>query len=87
MLRITSSRAGTIGRLKVEGRLAGDWVGELSKAAAAAEADAPHLVVDLADVTYVDADGASLLRALRSRGVALADCSAFVSDLIDGGSR
>jgi anti-anti-sigma regulatory factor len=87
MLRITTVRSGTTGTLKVEGRLAGEWVGELSKAAAAAEADAPHVVVDLAAVTFVDADGASLLRALRNRGVSLADCSVFVSGLIDGGSR
>lgn len=87
MLRITSTRSGTTGRLKVEGRLAGEWVGELSKAAAAAEAAASHVVVDLADVTFVDADGASLLRTLRGRGVSLADCSLFVTGLIDGEAR
>ena len=85
MLRITSSRNDTTGTLKVEGRLAGQWVDELARAAAAA--DAPRLVLDLADLTFVDADGASLLRTLRSRGVALNDCSTFVASLIDGGAR
>ena len=87
MLRITSRRIETTDTLKVEGRLAGEWVEELSKATAAAAEEAARVVLDLGDVTFVDADGVSLLRALRSRGVALADCSAFVSSLIDGGSR
>jgi anti-anti-sigma regulatory factor len=86
MLRITSSRTDTTATLKVEGRIAAEWVGELSRAATAAEHNR-RVVLDLEEVTFVDADGASLLRALRDRGVALAGCSAFVSSLIDGGSR
>ena len=86
MLRITSYRTDTTATLKVEGRIAGEWVGELSKAATTAE-ETSRVVLDLGGVTYVDADGASLLRALRNRGFALAECSAFVSSLIDGGSR
>jgi anti-anti-sigma regulatory factor len=86
MLRITSNRTDTTDTLKVEGRIAGQWVGELSKAAAAA-VETRSVVLDLGEVTFVDADGASLLRTLRDRGVALAECSAFVSSLIDGGSQ
>ena len=85
MLRITPTRVAGVDTLKVEGRLAGQWVEELSRAAAAASAGAPRVVLDLAQVTFVDADGITLLRALRDDGVALADCSSFVSSLIDGG--
>ncbi len=84
VLRITSTKTSTAGTLKVEGRLAGQWVDELSRAAAAALGDTPSVVLNLADVTFVDAAGVALLRELRARGFALADCSTFVSGLIDG---
>ncbi len=85
MLRITPIRIADVGTLKVEGRLAGQWVDELSRAAASARAEASRVVLDLAQVTFVDADGIILLRALRDGGVALIDCSSFVSSLIDDG--
>ena len=85
MLRITPTHSAGVDTLKVEGRLAGQWVEELSRAAASARAEAPRVVLDLAQVTFVDADGIVLLRALRDGGVALTDCSSFVSSLIDDG--
>ncbi len=84
MLRITSTRIGIASTLKIEGRLTGQWVDELSRAAEAVLADGPRVVLDLADVTFVDREGIALLRDLRTRGFALADCSSFVSGLIDG---
>jgi anti-anti-sigma regulatory factor len=85
VLRITPTRVEGVDTLKVEGRLAGQWVEELARAAASARAAAPRVVLDLAQVTFVDADGIVLLRALRDGGVALTDCSSFVSRLIDDG--
>jgi anti-anti-sigma regulatory factor len=85
MLRITATRTTDAGTLKVEGRLAGLWVDELSRAAAAARADAARVVLDLGDVTFVDAEGIALLRTLRDGGIALNGCSNFVARLIDGG--
>ena len=85
MLKITATRTEIAGTLKVEGRLAGQWVGELSRAAAEAHANATRVVLDLGDVTFVDAEGIALLRTLRGRGFTLADCSSFVASLIDGG--
>ena len=52
MLRITSSRTETTDTLKVEGRLAGEWVEELSKATAAAAEEAARVVLDLGEVTF-----------------------------------
>jgi anti-anti-sigma regulatory factor len=85
MLRITATRTTDAGTLKVEGRLAGLWVDELSRAATAARADVTRVVLDLGDVTFVDAEGIALLRTLRDGGFALAGCSSFVASLIDGG--
>ena len=84
-MRITPTRIADVDTLKVEGRLAGQWVDELSRAATSARAEASRVVLDLAQVTFVDADGINLLRALRDGGVALTDCSSFVSSLIDDG--
>ena len=63
MLRITQRD----GCLVVEGRVAGPWVEELSRAAEEllSGADAPRL--DLSAVSYVDQAGAELLRALDRR--------------------
>ena len=88
MLRITSiSTANGSRRLKVEGRLTGDFVGELSRAASSARTEMRTVVVDLADVTFVDQRGVELLRSLQTTGVDLIDCSQFVQRLINGGSQ
>ena len=88
MLRITTT-PGTNGsqRLKVEGRLAGEFVTELSRATFSALAAARTVRLDLANVTFVDQTGVELLRSLQTAGVDLIDCSPFVQSLIIGGSR
>lgn len=88
MLRITPV-ATTNGskRLKVEGRLAGAFVEELARAAAATRNRSEAVAIDLADVTFVDQRGVELLRSLRTAGVDLIDCSQFVQTLVNGGSR
>ena len=88
MLRITPiSTTNGSHRLKVEGRLAGAFVEELAWAAAAARTQSAAVVIDLADVTFVDQRGAELLRSLRTVGMDLVDCSQFVQTLMNGGSR
>ena len=85
MLRISSGAAvNGQRRLKVEGRLAGEFVDELSRVATKALAQS-GVTLDLADVTFVDLHGARVLRALRDAGVELADPSEFVLALMNGG--
>ena len=85
MLRITPIEAGDgVTRFKVEGRLAGDVIGELSRIAL----DAPPggvVVLEFAQVTFVDQSGARLLRHLRDAGVVFVDPSEFVLAMINGG--
>ncbi|HXW05338.1 MAG TPA: STAS domain-containing protein [Vicinamibacterales bacterium] len=86
MLRITSLSSEDDGRrLKVEGRLTADVVDELSRAARRALAASSRVVLDLADLSFADHRGLDLLRALRRDGVELAQCSQFVSTLMNGG--
>ncbi len=83
MLRITphDDPAGTR-RLELSGRVAGPWVAELRRAVEEACRRAPRVALDLRGVTYVGADGAGELRALRARGVVLEGGSPFVAELV-----
>ena len=66
--------------LRLEGRVAGPWVGEVRTACEKILSEGRALKLDLADVLYVDPDGVALLAGLRSRGISLADCSPFVAE-------
>ena len=73
MLRITTRViAGDVG-LFVEGRLAGPCVGELEKCwrrAIAGESPVPT-VIDLTDVSFIDAHGKELLSQMHDQGIKL----------------
>lgn len=85
MLRITWMDPEAVpGTAKVEGEIAGEHVHELSRFAASALERAPHIMLDLSDVTFVDHSGAVLLRALRDQGVEFVDGSSFISSLVSG---
>jgi ABC-type transporter Mla MlaB component len=64
--------------LKVEGRVVGPWVEELRRICDSMVIDQRELHLDLADVSYVDADGVATLTDFKSRGVKLENCSAFL---------
>jgi hypothetical protein len=71
----------------LEGRLVGPWVGELRRAVA--ELDG-RKAIDLAGVTFADAEGVAALRALRRAGAELVGASGFLLALIgvdDGEDR
>jgi anti-anti-sigma regulatory factor len=73
MMKITFSNGCESAVLKLEGRLAGPWVDELEKTwhAAAPASTASHLVLDLCEVTFVDAGGRKLLGEMHDAGVEL----------------
>jgi len=66
--------------LKLEGRVMGPWVGELQLVCSALLGPRRVLSLDLSNVTYADLEGAKLLSHLRSQGVALKRCSAFIKE-------
>jgi hypothetical protein len=73
LLRISvQKRSGSI-ILKLEGKLAGPWVGELERIWRATSAS-EHTVVDLFDVSFVDASGKDLLARMWQGG------AGFVAD-------
>jgi hypothetical protein len=80
MLRITK-QSPTNGNptLVLEGRLVGPWVGELRRTVA--EGNGPKSI-DLAGVTFADAEGVAALRTLRGAGAELVGASGFLAALI-----
>jgi len=78
MLRVTTDSSPGSLTFKVEGRLAGPWVRELERCwhSAMSGSEIQSVCVDLAAVTYVDAVGEELLKAMHHRGARLqaADC-------------
>jgi hypothetical protein len=56
---------------------------ELRQACAAGPVGTSLLRLDLAAVTFADAAGLALLNDLKSQGVGIAVCSAFVAELLN----
>lgn len=81
MLRITvvdSSNAGV--RLRVEGRLTGQGVEELRHSCALhASQGGARLILDLADVSFVDGEGIDLLQELIGRHIVLQNLGPFLA--------
>ncbi|HEY3242034.1 MAG TPA: hypothetical protein VGM03_01670 [Phycisphaerae bacterium] len=82
MLRITSSESNGVAALKLEGRLVGPWVGQLRLTCDQARGAGAGLVLDLSDVTFVDAEGLCLLQELAAGGVGINNRSRFIAELL-----
>ena len=81
MLRITSVEGGNQKVvLRLEGRVSGPWVSELGEACQKVLNVGKTLVLNLAEVTFLDVDAIELLKSIQKRGVELADCSMFVTE-------
>ncbi len=83
MLKITVKPRGRATTFALEGRLAGPWVAELDRCwRTTRAAGAGPLVVDLSGVTFVDADGQALLRAMARAGAALQGSGCLISAIV-----
>lgn len=66
--------------LRLEGTLRGPWVGELRELSSGIlQRPTTRLVLDLSEVSFIDAQGLELLRELSSRSVSLRNCSLLVT--------
>ena len=81
MLRVTPIESDDhLITMRLEGRVSGPWVGELQSVCEKALADSHKLLLNLADVSFLDHAGIKLLKALQARGVDLVECSFFVKE-------
>jgi len=81
MLKISQTeRANHSVTLKLEGRVVGEWVGELRQVCETLLTEGRSLKLDLADVTFADASGVAALSSFKSRGVTFSNCSPFLEE-------
>jgi len=73
MLRITEQRESEPNAVvvRLEGRLTGPWVEELSGYWRKVSVNQHHVMIDLTGVTFIDADGKALLARLWKQGAKL----------------
>ena len=72
--------------LRLEGRVVGPWVSELRQICEPLVSDGSKLALDLAEVTFADGDGVTLLASLGARGVKLLDARPFVVEQLKSAS-
>jgi hypothetical protein len=88
MLRITVRPEETSTKLELEGRLAGAWVAELQRAwQEAGLSGSRRIVVNLAAVSYVDADGKRLLSDMCRTGIEFEASGCLMRWLVDDMTR
>ena len=68
MLRVTIDKDTSLITFKVEGRIAGEWVGELERAWIEEAGRSKPIKVDLTGVTFVDEEGKKLLGRMAEHG-------------------
>lgn len=83
MLRITKVTDGPRKvTLKLEGRIVAEWVSLLAKECLDLRAQKMNVLLDCSDVSYVDDNGAEMLRRVMSESVATLGCSGLVDSLL-----
>ncbi|MBI2468608.1 MAG: hypothetical protein HYV62_12475 [Candidatus Rokubacteria bacterium] len=83
MLRITkvAEDPGSV-TLKVEGRVVSDWVQVLEQECLRSLGRNQEVVLDFADVVFVDGRGISMLTRIKSRAVQIVNTSGLLEDLL-----
>ncbi len=83
--RVDDGGCDSIRTLKLEGKLLGPWVGELSRACEELQTPTSGLRLNLSAVTFIDLVGIELLDDLVRQGATIVGCSGFVEELLSGG--
>jgi ABC-type transporter Mla MlaB component len=78
MIRLITAKNSDDVTLRVEGELVADSVTLMEEECQRLRRICPTLHVDLSGVTYVDAHGVTLLRALSAAGVTLGRCPPLI---------
>ncbi len=85
MLRITDHADAGTGKvvLTLEGGIAAEWVAALEHVCRDWLTRGQSVVLDMADVTFIDRKGVHLLRSLANLGVTISACPALIRDLLN----
>ena len=68
--------------LRLDGRVAGQWVGLLKDSAESALVEGLNLTIDLKNISFIDCEGIVLLKSLMNRGVDPINAPLFVVEQI-----
>jgi anti-anti-sigma factor len=83
MLRATTTDEEETVTLKLEGKLAGPWVQEVTRVWEDMAREARHYVVDLRSVTFIDSTGKELLAAMSRCGAQLLASDCCTKNIVD----
>ena len=85
MLRITVHDSPAALRFQLEGKLIGPWVAELRQSWLTAKSvqNDRQIIVDLADVGFIDESGKELLRELSQSGAKFIACQPLTRAIVD----
>ena len=81
-MRVTTTMEGGTMVLKLEGRLADQWVDELTRVARTAVGAGYEMTLDLSGLSFVDTRGIAWLRGARDGGARLTGGSPFITALV-----
>jgi anti-anti-sigma regulatory factor len=85
MLRITAvAESPMLVTLKLDGRLVSDWVALLEEECLMWLRDHRTVLLDVAEVTFIDRRGVKMLRRITSDRLRIINASAFITELIEG---
>ena len=84
MLRIYIHDQVPVTSFVLEGKLVGPWVEELEKhwESAMARNSSRTMLVDLAEVSFIDAEGRTLLAMMRQKGVRLLSTGVLINEIV-----
>ena len=84
MLRIYIHDEVPVTSIVIEGKLIGPWVKELEKCweSLVAARARKSMVVDLAQVTFIDSDGRALLTRMRRKGARLLSSGVLINSIV-----
>jgi len=85
MLKITVHNSTNAATLNLEGRLAGPWVEELGRSWRAVKENSTEkpVIVDLCEVTFVDAEGRKLLSSMYEQGARLRTFGCMAKGIVE----
>jgi anti-anti-sigma regulatory factor len=85
MLRITVQNGNGSPKVRLDGKLSGEWVGEFEKVCdSLSHGDhSSNMTLDLSGVTYVDSEGKRVLSELLGRGATFQEPQLLVKYIVD----
>ncbi len=84
MLRVTKAvQQSTSVTLKVEGRIASEWIDVLERECRTQLEDDRSVLLDFSNITFIDRVGVEMLKSLAAEDVEIINCSVFITDLLN----